>query len=212
MAQGTGDRWKTFIEHDSDPPCEYKQLLPVDGEPNLFRTIRMLREKNRNDFIVIAEGLMFTDSQIDSLPNQIRTLRCPGDILNGISQLLKFNESFIFLLGDVIYSQQLLADILSYDEREYTLWGRKGGNKYTGKAAKEIFALSVSIECVSTVIDQISHIKDVNDRNLWSLYHSFIYTGNWEEVNDWTDDVDSPEEYSQFFGFLEVHVIKENKA
>jgi hypothetical protein len=204
LAQGKGSRWYDHFRHEDeyDMPSEYKQLIPVNGEPNLFRTIRMLEDCGRDDYLVIAEGSMFTPEQVDSLPNKIKTLRHPGNILHGVWQLLDFSQENIFLLGDVIFSEQAIADIVAYDEREYTLWGRFKDNIFTGKQAGEIFALTVSKEFTPLVKKQLSTIKLLQNK-LWGFYHHYLFSGNWAEVDDWTDDIDSPNEYFKFFPMLE---------
>ena len=86
LAQGKGSRWTDGQRFpDQHPlPSQYKQLIPVNGEPLMFRTIRLLHELEADDFMVIAEGIMFPPEQVDALPNKIQTLRVPGNILEGI--------------------------------------------------------------------------------------------------------------------------------
>lgn len=201
LAQGGQSRWTMRHEGEFVLPSEYKQLVPVMEVPNLFRTVEIVRQYTQL-FQVIAEGIIFTSEQVDSLSNQIRTLRVAGNILHGIFQLLEPNKGYTFLLGDVIFSKQLLADILTYDERTYTLWGRHGKNIYTGKKADEIFALTISSEFVPLVKTQLSYLKELRTK-LWDFYHSPMYAGNWEECTDWTDDIDSPQEYEKYFHLLE---------
>jgi len=49
---------------------------------------------------------------------------------------------------------------------------------------------------------QLEHRKELGAK-LWSWRTSGLFNGTWEEIDDWTDDVDSPEEYQQFFSILE---------
>lgn len=210
LAQGAGSRWKEGLRFigQYDLPSESKLMIPVDGEPNLLRTTRMLTELGVSEYTVIAEGTMFTPEQVEMLPNKIKTLHYAGNILHGIYQLLQMGESHIFLLGDVIFSRQLLADIFAYDEREYTLWGRQDGNPVTGKAAPEIFALTVNKIFVPLVKVHMELIKSYETK-LWGYKRHYLFEGNWEEVTDWTDDIDSPEEYVKFFEKLEWCAVNE---
>jgi len=210
LAQGAGSRWKDGLRFPGqyDLPSESKLMIPVAGEPNLLRTVRMLTELGASEYMVIAEGTIFTPAQVDTLPNKIKTLHYPGNILHGVYQLLEQGQAYTFLLGDVIYSRQTLANILVTDEYAYTLWGRSGENQFTGKAAPEIFALTVNKEFVPLVRVHLEMIQEYESK-LWGYYHHFLFNGNWEEVTDWTDDIDSPEEYVKFFEKLKWQAVNE---
>jgi len=130
LAQGRGSRWigNSKILR-ATLPCDYKQLVPVNGEPNIFRTIRMLEEMEK-EYMIVAEKEMFTNLQLCCLSGKLVTLKKPGNILNGIFQLLHYvNETSTFLLGDVIFSKHALNKIVEYDVDKYTLWGRNSTRK-----------------------------------------------------------------------------------
>ena len=212
LAQGAGSRWE---KNDRKPeqilPANYKQQIVINGEAIIMRTVRMIEEYTDEPFVVIAEGVMFSHPQLDRLTNKVMTLHYPGNILHGVWQLLQpgSRRNYTFLLGDVVYSKQALADILSYDEREYTLWGRDFGNLYTGKEAQEIFALTVAREAEGLLKEQLTTIKETGTK-LWHLYHHWLFSGNFETIGDYTDDIDSIEEYEQFFDALEK-AVKEDE-
>lgn len=196
LAQGKGSRWKDGLRvgKEFDAPSEYKQLIPINGKPNLFRTIDML---NRDDYMVVASPEMFEGIWLNKVQHKLHTLSSPGSILDGISQL----TGTVYLLGDVVFSKDLLNQILSHKEDKYTLWGRKGKNRFTGKAAGEIFALTASVEFMPLVRQQLNHVK-LFENKLWGFYNHRMFCGYFMDVFSWTDDIDSPEEYEQFYNKL----------
>jgi len=206
LAQGKGSRWSDNMrwEGEYQLPCEYKQLIPVLGEPNIMRTVRLLRKYGREDFMIIAEGEMFTPEQIDMLPNKIKTLRVPGNILDGVSQLLQgVTTPATFLLGDVIFSERFLQEVFSHDETFYSIWGRFGRNPFTGKEAGEIFAITTSAICAPLVKIQTNAVSYYGNK-LWDWFHDGVFAGKWMSIEgDWTDDIDSQQEYEMFFEKVE---------
>jgi len=204
LAQGEGSRWAEGMRYagEYELPCEYKQMIPVNGEPIIFRTVRILSELGIEDFMIVAKDAMFNSIQLDSLSSKITSLVEPGNTLSGVWQLLKMGEYNVFLLGDVIFSKRVLASVLNHTKNEIALWGRKGKNRFTNKAAGEIFALTVSPEFVPLLKTQLETLKETGTK-LWSLYHSDLYSGNFYDTDDWTDDIDSPRGYWEFFAALE---------
>lgn len=210
LAQGEGKRWSEIVT-DQHVPAHYKQQTPINGESLIMRTVRMIEEYDL-DFKIIAKGEIFSHPQLDRLVNRIITLNCPGNILSGIYQVLceasRCNNTI--LLGDVIFSRQLMADILTCDEREHTLWGRCGPNPITGKEAGEIFALTVSKEMHEEVKHRMSYVRAEGEK-LWYYYNHISFDGNWVEVSDYTDDIDSIQEYNLFFPALDAAVKEDDK-
>jgi hypothetical protein len=109
----------------------------------------------------------------------------------------------LFLLGDVVYSNYAMYIILSnlYLTYPITLYGRLSGNVYTGKAAKELFAVHISpndavYDCLEDCIREKKEIA-----KLWDVHKRI---NKIVPVSDWTDDIDSPEEYKFFFSKIEL--------
>lgn len=219
MAQGEGSRWQ-----GASLPCDYKQMLPINGVPIIFRTLEMLWSREFELIKVIAFDNTFANSQF--LIHQARkikrlqfeSLRYPGSgILMGISQLLHQEEKRLqglinpirILLGDVIFSHDALDQILACDD--YTIFGRKGPNPVTGKEAGEIFAVVVPTHVFPHFLKQITDFREAYTK-LWQIYKSSLYLGDFVEINDYTDDVDSPEAYAQFWEKLEQAAIEDDKA
>ena len=90
-------------------------------------------------------------------------------------------------------------------------------NNVTGKEASEIFALSFSSNVSPFIWDKMRHIWFHNGNNqakLWTLYDYMKDCGSLDFISipdDYTDDVDSPEEYEQFFDKLKECALEDDK-
>lgn len=198
LAQGKGTRWSDGMRvgRKFDYPSEYKHLIPINGTPNLVRTTQILKDNEQHSYLVVAENEMVAAGNYDF---PVFTLTSPGNILDGIQQLLLTSqEDDIYLLGDVIFSRKLLSSILSHTETSYSLWGRKDRNEFIGKEAGEIFALTVCQAWKPLVFEQLKYLKHLATK-LWGFYNHEMYAGEFRNVDDWTDDIDSPEHYEQFY-------------
>jgi choline kinase len=134
MAAGSGKRWT------GDKP---KQMTEFDGEPLIYRTIRLLLEagiEKRDIVLTISDALhkaipygnlfsvlMFkpqnNDQEID------RFLSCKP----------MWDDDTLFLYGDVYYTSEAISQILTTYARPVTFYGRRRGNDV--KRYGEMFAL-----------------------------------------------------------------------
>lgn len=199
MCQGRGSRWSEGLRPGITVPCDYKQLVPVNEIPLIERTLSQVRGVSYT--VLIGHGTIYR-----TYHSHIHTLRDPaGSILDGILRTTNHWENetdVVYLLGDVVYSNYAIFVILSnlYITPPITLYGRLTGNLYTGKSAREIFALHIRPgDDVYNLIKKLNYEKDVSGK-LWDVYAE---TKTIVPVADYTDDVDSPEEYAKFFRELE---------
>lgn len=206
LAQGKGSRW--YEDNvNSELPAQYKQLIPINEKETIVsRTIRQLGDV---DWKLIANYGKFKDACDET---KIYELREPtGSIVQGILLLRDqwmTEDCFIFLLGDVVFSNDAIKTILEHIGKGSFLFGRLGRNKVTGKECKEIFALKVCGNIVDRedfyrfLIRVVNYEASPETLKLWDLYHL------WEQerdkagfviIDDYTDDIDSPVHYYEFF-------------
>lgn len=208
MAQGEGSRWHENLSRrialQGDIP-EYKQLIQVGTETLLGRTLRMVKAFgiNSDDIVVVApESFKGYTGDV-----RLHTLDSPGKLLNGIAKCEGFwlDERVTILLGDVLFSRDGLGEILD-SSGTFSLLGRIGPNQSTGKSASELFGFAMADEVYEQIAFACRHItrkgSDLNGK-LWDL-RSVLMERQPDEVEffqtiDWTDDVDSVEEYQQFW-------------
>lgn len=191
-----------------------KQLLEVNGEPILARTIRLCRDilpatvDNPSYTVVIG----WPDLGQEYAP---ATMPCPGNcILDGIreveSRLPTITSRRVYLLGDVVFSRAALTKILN-EPRELFF----AATPDLGRGSGEVFALSVApvaqfeanlalntVSCRGLDVGdkyQPGHLRNLlwrlmemrglkNDSGPVGEYHSSLVL----PIDDWTDDIDTP--------------------
>ena len=127
LCAGQASRWA---------PKQLKQLVPINDEPLLHRTVRLLRDFGYSD-IHIAHH----DPQLHVEGCQHFT---PSDSRWVMSTLYSsrhlWTDRTIILLGDVYFTTNALQKILECPS-EIQFVGRLGPSSYTGCPSREIFCL-----------------------------------------------------------------------
>jgi hypothetical protein len=126
-----------------------KQLVDIDGEPLLYRTVRCLKERGLNDIFIIGNNPKFAVDGVRTYTPQAS---------RWIVETIKSTESLwtqrnIILLGDVWFSPESLDRVISTNA-PIAVFGRKGGSELTGARWGEIFALVFR----KTVAPQVSRV------------------------------------------------------
>lgn len=221
MAQGEGSRWHKNLSRrialQGNIP-EYKQLIQVGTETLLGRTLRMVKAFgiNSDDIVVVApETFKGYTSDV-----RLHTLESPGKLLNGIAECEGFllDERATIVLGDVLFSHDSLGELLD-SSGAFTFLGRRGPNPSTGKSIDELFGFAM----VSDVYEQIVFACRLLTRSggnspgkLWNLYSVLMArepdSVEFIQTYDWTDDVDSVEEYQRFWPQLLRMALLERKG
>ena len=217
MAQGQGSRWAGG---------QSKCLAPINGEPMVARIVRQLHEHGQLDVTIIgskAEFAPHVEADIYEVDHPSPEL-CYG--IKDTSHLWLGADRVAILLGDTVYSQYAIEAILS-DTEPIRVFGRMGENKVTGKPFDERVALVFDVlDWGMTILHAINLILAMPHctRALKSLYHELIGApcGRrdlpfvcfeddilFELGDDYTDDIDSLEEYERCKGSLEAAIIAE---
>lgn len=198
MAQGKGSRWGS-----EDVPAEYKQLILVNEEVLIKRTIRQLIERGLSDITVIANG-----DFAEHTSGILRSLHEPtGSINQGLLALYKDWEQdgyTLFILGDVIFSEEAM-NIIKDNREDFRLFARPWRNAVTGKEAREIFAVKIYRTQLARFQRLLQTLVNEDAPKLWNMYDKVKYMSPFpvEFIDDWTDDIDSPQEYDEFFYIME---------
>lgn len=169
-----------------------KHFSPINGEPLLQRTLRLCRTLTSSEVIVIGwntDPFMALRSNLHTLPN-------PGHgLLDGIWATRPLWSTYTtLLLGDVVFSRTALQQCL--DLKKFTFFGRTGPSAYTSSPWGEIFALSMSLEAQRLVAKTIRDpdVRQKREGRLWGLWDLLGSQAQWCPIEDWTDDVDTPDE------------------
>lgn len=184
-----------------------KQLLEVNGEALIERTIRLLKENDVTDIIITSHDKRFDRfgvERYEPLHNDYDVAHNKGYWLDGYPIEL-LNEPICFLFGDVYYSEDAIRHIVNEDT-DSTLFFCSYENKDAKYIKKfdEVFAYKVvDYELFK---NKIAEVKEKKDKGLcdreplpWELYrcinnHEDInehkLTDNYYIINDETCDVD----------------------
>lgn len=215
MAQGQGNRWHR--QHDRyhlDLPFPiYKQCLPVGAEPLIVRTQRLLVEAGIPPAVVrtVAPAELLLDIGFAEGTSGI-TLPEPGTLLDGLGQCLDgspWADEIVFLMGDVLFSKRALAASLEGPSLRFV--GRLMPSRLTGKASPELFSLRIAGKDISRVRHHISVLTrrgQEGPKKLWSLWDAIVNPPTLD-MNDYTDDVDSAEEYLAYFSAMRDSALED---
>lgn len=205
MAQGEGSRWDK-----KDSPARYKQLLPIYTKTTLIT--RTLHQLDGENVIVVANSEFGQYLQ----PNTNRIeFKEPGSILRGIwltqykTNAWDGTQRVIFLLGDVVFSNAYI-DVILKDENPFSFYGRLGQNKFIGKRTGELFGINVHVSMMDETRNGLLFLwKSGQMHNvpvkLWDFYHAMNNPNLLVQLDDYTDDIDSMEEYNKFFDALRLY-------
>jgi len=184
-----------------------RQLVEINGEPLVKRTIRLLKENGVKNIIINAK-----DKRFDNLGAiRFETNKSDYDYETGRGYWLNafpyelMNEPVCFIWGDVYFSEDAIKKIVN-TETDSTLFFCSYNNKSTDyiKHHDEPFAYKIEdtelfkkhIEIVKKLYDEG---KTIRNPIVWEVYRSIngidvnthILRGNCEIINDITCDIDS---------------------
>lgn len=197
MCGGVYKRWETP-----------RQLLPINGEPIVARTIRLLKENGIDDIAISSNNPIFEQFGVPVLRHDNRYVGY-GNENNGrwVDAFYPTDEPVCYLFGDVVYSPEAIKTIIETetDDIEFFASSPPFVPEYI-KTWAEPFALKV----INT--DHLKHAicitKQYADMGLfkrppimWELWQviqatplNHIDYGNYTAINDYTCDVDCAED------------------
>jgi hypothetical protein len=216
LSQGEGNRWKKGRGNGRRGPKlpHEKQLVPMGkyGAANIVRTYFMLRNHGCPDIVLVARPDANGGLHGITLPAKEPT----GELLQGVlTSMTMWAEKTMILLGDVAFSHAMIDHMLLNNGLNF--YGRAGANRFTGKEAGELFGLVFHTE---HRIEIMNHCHWMTARGrpinyppkLWALYRlmaGFEHDAEGQvedkllvQLDDYTDDLDSPEGYKQFWSKL----------
>lgn len=205
MAAGKATRWNNYL----DVP---KQMIPVDGEPILKRTIRLLKTMGVTDITVtVPEKGYFGNLGVEEIVGSSKHEM--GRFLNALK------ENAIYLYGDVFFSEDAIRKIVKNDKSPM-FFGRPydGGrnNMYKrgiGTGLMELFAVKFNSELFQKAKELTK--RDIDGGAGWNLYVYFTENLKWmpeptnreliirrnktcpyfTEICDETEDFDTPKDF-----------------
>ena len=198
MCGGSYLKWKTP-----------RQLLPVDGEPIVARTIRLLREHGVMDIAISSGNDVFGQFGVPVLKHNNSYEANGYDNISGIwcDAFFPTDDPVCYLFGDVIFSPDAIKTIVETRTEDIQFFASAPpfAPEYPKQWA-EPFALKVvntgrlkkAIHAVKQYDAQRRFRRKPIMWELWSVitggdlnsidYHSYV------AINDYTCDIDDPEE------------------
>lgn len=186
-------------------------MAEVDGRPNLFRTVDMLRQTG-----VPADRIICASRQrhSDFVGNYCRFLALP-ETGSTCETILQASSGIIgervFLLGDVIYTRSAVSRIVT-DKAQVRFFGRPGASRFSSKIWGEIFALRLSETgwqsarpLIEELVGRLSR-GEIDRAILWDIYFGLVGDSGrplkiskslFSIIDDQTDDYDTREEYDR---------------
>ena len=228
MANGKGDRWNAQDESGARTSI-LKQQITIDDEEIIFRTIRMLGELGvgPSETIVVGPQILWTGRGVVGW-QPIRALEEDEPLLGGLlsTRALWDCDRTVILLGDVVFSYKALGMLLENAAPRIRFLGRSGGNPVFDKEANELFGFTMDSAFYKTVIEHCQAMvrrgAPINyPPKLWALYRLICGFGHDEykyedqvllDPEDYTDDVDSPQEYAHYWVRLREMALGDTHA
>lgn len=197
LCAGEMRRWGNFLGVP-------KQLVPVEGEVLLDRTIRLLGAHGAGDIVVIAAkpGLERDGAREEIVsPNLTGTL---ADKFLSSRHLWPDSGVIRILFGDVWFSDHAIARLLE-PPTTIRFFGRMTGSIYTGCKYGEIFALAFPARKTAMLDAALTEIQLLGPEGRgkasgWALYRNLVERQNrhggapvtFVHLDDFTDDFDLP--------------------
>jgi tetratricopeptide (TPR) repeat protein len=209
LCGGEATRWGGYLGE------EIKQLIQVEGEVLIFRTIKELNSRGLHNITILCreEDENKFQSAVCELANvcSISSIYRDGNPSNKYSSSENYwvnGVKNIILLGDVYYTSFALDKIIQFDDAAIQTFGRRGASTVTGCKYGEIFAFSFTD--TQKMGSSIALLRQLYEAKIctahasgWSLNQIISNTnpnfrtafGNFTEIDDWTEDFDFPEDY-----------------
>jgi len=211
IAAGEASRWKN---HLGIP----KHFAPVDGEPIIYRTVRLLRERSVVDIYVVGpadDPRYAIEGSTLFVPKKEPHNQDADKFLNS-RDLWDANGRTVVFYGDVFFTEYAMDSIVNFEGKDWTLFCRFDSSQYTGTGWGECFAQSFYPKDIEEHKEKLYYIADLKRKNIidrcggWEHYRAMQGYRDHEvkehlhrkgkvfEINDWTDDFDHPTDYERF--------------
>jgi molybdopterin-guanine dinucleotide biosynthesis protein A len=206
MAGGTYAKW--------DRP---KPLTELKGEPLVARTIRLLRENGITDIAISSNNELFEQFGVPVLKHENKySLPLEGCATSPwLDAFYPMAEPVCYIFGDVVFSPEAIKTIVKTDTNDIQFFASaKPLPKIYPKQWAEPFAFKV--KDTNRFFEAIEATKQYDEQGLfkrqpvaWELWqvikgtplNKVDYT-NYVRINDYTCDIDAPEDVSKFEAIL----------
>lgn len=190
---------------------EPRQLLRIHNEPIVCRTIRLLKEEGVEDIAISSNDSRFEGLGVPVLQHNNEYI-ADGKILAGYWHECFYptDEPTCYIFGDVVFSPEAIHTIVATETDSIQFFA--SAPPYDPRYIKpwaEPFALKVvdvkHLESAKTVVEQFDRIGWFKRKPImWELWQVItnhklndIDYNSYVAINDYTCDVDSPEDLNR---------------
>lgn len=205
---GRSPKW----EHPSVPP----HLWPVDRKPLLHRTVEQVRRFT--DDVHVTSG----DDHRYKIPGTTHHVRSADEPSEYASTRGLWNPAgrTVLCLGDVYFTDQAMARIMSERADDLRVFGRFGPSRITGTPYGEIFAAAwtsrqhAALDRHLDVVHRTRATMPAPRPPGWMLLRSWlglplrkhrVRAPTWVQLDDLTDDIDRPDDLARHPVFRRQH-------
>lgn len=197
LAAGNGTRWRNY----RGTP---KHLTKIEGKILLERTCSQFL-KYTDDVCVIgaSEDYKVDKTSLYAIKSQNTHWKDASKFLSSQNLWLRDGRT-VLVFGDVYFTSEAVKTIMK-DKDSFKFFLRTGPSELSGGREKEIFALAfdqtMAIKINQTLLHLVS-LGQMENQAEWVLYQRMIGPSasglfsnpHFVEINDWTEDFDSPED------------------
>lgn len=203
-ASGGQSKWNEHL----GVPSHLCPLTRHGGIPLLHRTVAQVKAYTPEAYVTVSG-----DPRYDSVPCAQHVVREPVESEYAATRpLWNENGRTVLLLGDVFFSEDALHEILTYEPRQYRVFGRYSKSSVTGTPYGEIFAASwwpeehERLERTMRMIHEVRASGKVTRPPGWMILRAYqgtplsrhlVLQDRFTEINDETDDIDFPADYER---------------
>ena len=188
-----------------------RQLTEINGEPIIARTIRLLKENGITDIKISSDNDVFSQyAPVLKHDNGYKTLGY--NLGNGLwlDAFYPTDEPTCYMFGDVVYSPEAVRTIIEYKTDDIMFFGSKFpfASEYP-KWYIEPFAFKVQDQDhLHKACDEVRRLFSQGAYHrepiAWEVWNAICGTdpnminGSYVAINDYTCDIDGPEEVMLF--------------
>ena len=206
MCGGKYSRWKTP-----------KQLLKIQGEPIVARTIRLLKSEGVRDIAISTNDSRFAGFGVPILKHKNNMKVDTSEHVTGawVEAFYPTNEPACYLMGDVVFSQAAIRTIVQTETDSIRffasvppfspLYFKKYGEPFAFKVADQR-RFQAAIDFVAANVDTGIFCRHPIAWELWQAINGKdvqeIDFDSITAINDFTCDVDAPEDAKRIEAIL----------
>lgn len=201
MCGGTYVKWQTP-----------RQMLVIDGEPIIARTIRLLRENGIEDIAISSNSEIFEQFGVPVLhhENDYTTVEYNNSTGYWCNAFYPTDEPTCYLFGDVVFSPEAIKKIVETETDDIAFFGSAPPfSEHYCKPYIEPFCFKVvNTDHLKQAIQDVKEIEKQGRFNripiAWELWNvisrgpgpdpNTIDYDSYVHINDYTCDIDNPKE------------------